>query len=47
MSLTDLAVFDRTEPGEQLVPLPLLDVQVVHEVTREGFEGLGGLHQPA
>jgi hypothetical protein len=45
--LADLAVFDRTEQGEQLIHLYLLDVEVVHEVTRESFEVLGCLHQPA
>lgn len=40
--LADLAVLDRTEQGEQLVHLHLLDVEVVQEVTREGHEVIGG-----
>src|SRR5215813_6565298 len=47
MSLTDLALFDRTEQGEQLVQLHLLYIEVMQDMAREGFEVIGGLHQPA
>jgi hypothetical protein len=47
LGLGGLAVFDRTEQGEERIHLHLLDVQVVQEVMREGFEVIGWLNQPA
>jgi hypothetical protein len=44
LPLADVAVLDRTAHGEQLVHLHLLNLQVVYEVAREGFQVIGGLH---
>ena len=47
LALADLAILDRTEQGEEFIHLHLVDVEVVQEVVREGFEVISGLRQPA
>jgi hypothetical protein len=46
LSLTDLAVLDRVEQGEEFVQLYLPDPHIVQDVSGKGLELLRRLHQP-
>src|SRR5712691_11303035 len=46
LSLVDLAVFERTEHGIQLVELHLTQVEIVQEIVRKRPQLVGGLDQP-
>ena len=46
-SLGDLALFDRTEQGEEFIHLHLCDVEIMQVIARKGLHVLGRFNQPA
>jgi len=47
LGLSDLTLFNRTEPGEEFVHLHLLDVEVAQVIARKRFQVIRRLDQPA